>query len=147
MKKILLGLAAVITGVMMTATVAMQPVWADESQNGGDISAEAGDDSGNSCGEGCIKTAILGEGGCLCDDGTGGGIVIHILSLVVDILTVGIGVLGVIGITVVGIQYLTAGGSEEKTRKAKQRMLEIVIGLIAYVLIYAILKWLLPTLS
>lgn len=141
MKKILLGLAAVMMGVTMTAVVATRPVWADQDDIQ-DITAQD-----NSCGEGCIKTAILGKDGCLCDDGTGGGIVIHILSLVVDILTIGIGVLGVIGITVVGIQYLTAGGSEEKTRKAKTRMLEIVIGLIAYVLVYAILRWLLPTLG
>ncbi len=73
------------------------------------------------------------------EDGT-----ICILNLVVDIMSIGIGVLGVIGITVVGIQYLTAGGSEEKTRKAKQRMFEIVVGLVSYVVIYAFLKWLMP---
>lgn len=70
--------------------------------------------------------------------------VVCILNLVVDIMSIGIGVLGVIGITVVGIQYLTAGGNEEKTRKAKQRMFEIVVGLVAYVLIYAVMKWLMP---
>lgn len=67
-----------------------------------------------------------------------------VLELVVDIMTIGIGILGVIGITVVGIQYLTAGGSEEKTRKAKRRLFEIVIGLVAYVIIYTFLRWLLP---
>lgn len=67
-----------------------------------------------------------------------------VLKLVVDIMTIGIGILGVIGISVSGIQYLTAGGSEEKTRKAKRRIFEIVIGLVAYVLIYALLSWLLP---
>ena len=61
------------------------------------------------------------------------------------VMTIGIGILGVIGISITGIQYLTAGGSEEKTRKAKRRMFEIVIGLVAYVLIYAALKWLLPS--
>jgi len=67
-----------------------------------------------------------------------------VLTLVVDVLTVGIGVLGVLGITIVGIQYLTAGGSEEQTRKAKRRLFEIIIGLVAYVLIYALLKFLMP---
>lgn len=70
--------------------------------------------------------------------------VVCILNLVVDIMSIGIGVLGVIGITVVGIQYLTAGGNEEKTRKAKQRMFEIVVGLVSYVVIFAVLKWLMP---
>ena len=68
----------------------------------------------------------------------------HVLNLVVDIMTIGIGVLGVLGITIVGIQYLTAGGNEEQTRKAKRRMYEIVIGLVAYVLVYALLNWLIP---
>ncbi|MBQ3474351.1 hypothetical protein IJH24_02925 [Candidatus Saccharibacteria bacterium] len=77
------------------------------------------------------------------NDGKGSGIAC-IFNLVVDILTVGVGVLGVIGISVVGVQYLTAGGSEEKTRKAKRRMFEIVIGLVAYAVIYVLLKFLLP---
>lgn len=86
-----------------------------------------------------VETAILT--GCGNDsDGVG-----CILRLVVDIMSIGIGILGVIGITIVGIQYLTAGGDEGKTRKAKQRMFEIVIGLVAYVVIYAALRWLLPS--
>ena len=62
-------------------------------------------------------------------------------------MTVGVGILGVIGITIVGIQYLTAGGNEEKTRKAKRRMFEIVIGLVVYVVFYAFLKWLMPAMK
>lgn len=94
-----------------------------------------------------VDTAILS--GCNCaknkkGNPAGGGEVIYILTTVVDIMSIGIGILGVIGITIVGIQYLTAGGSEEKTRKAKRRMFEIVIGIVAYVLLYAFLKWLLP---
>lgn len=69
-----------------------------------------------------------------------------ILNLAVDILSIGVGIFGVIGISVSGIQYLTAGGNEEKTRKAKRRLFEIVIGLAAYVVIYSLLRWLLPSL-
>ncbi|MBR2994160.1 hypothetical protein IKF43_02090 [Candidatus Saccharibacteria bacterium] len=65
-----------------------------------------------------------------------------LLQLIVDILVIGIPILGIIGITIVGIQYLTAGGDETKTRKAKRRMLEIIIGLVAYVVIFALLQWL-----
>lgn len=67
-----------------------------------------------------------------------------VFMLVVDILSILIGVAGVIGIVWAGIQYLTAGGSEEKTRKAKRRLFEIVIGVAAYAAGYALLKWLLP---
>jgi hypothetical protein len=92
------------------------------------------------CGEGCVPTSILG-GGCVCDDSPGDSIT-NVLGLVIDIMTIGIGILGVIGISVVGIQYLTAGGNEEKTRKAKRRLFEIIIGLAVYALMYAILQWL-----
>lgn len=90
-----------------------------------------------------VETAILKDCGAKADGSDGEG-VFCVLNTVVDIMTIGIGILGVLGITIVGIQYLTAGGSEEKTRKAKRRLFEIVIGLVAYVVIYALLKWLLP---
>lgn len=90
-----------------------------------------------------VPTAILANG-CACDSGNGNSIV-QILQLVINIMSVGIGIFGVIGITVVGIQYLTAGGNEEKTRKAKTRLFEIVIGLVVYAIIYALLDWLLPS--
>ncbi|MBR3256142.1 hypothetical protein IKG10_00495 [Candidatus Saccharibacteria bacterium] len=93
----------------------------------------------------CVKTAIIGNGK-VCDDGNGSS-VIDALRLVVNIMSVGVGILGVVGITIVGIQYLTAGGNEEKTRTAKRRILEIVIGLAVYAVAYAILYWLLPGFS
>lgn len=105
------------------------------------------------CPDGTIPVSILDGDGeiisgsngekCLKTDDDGSNI-IAILNLVVDILSIGIGILGVIGITLVGVQYLTAGGDEAKTRKSKQRMFEIVIGLVTYVVLYAALKWLLP---
>jgi hypothetical protein len=124
MRKIILSILAIFMGGVLVAA----PVFAE-------------------CPENCVPTSVLGDTTgtngekCKCDDGKGSSI-LSILNLVVDIMTIGIGILGVIGISVTGIQYLTAGGSEEKTRKAKRRMLEIVIGLAAYVLIYSVLKWL-----
>ena len=70
-----------------------------------------------------------------------------VVRLVVNILSVLVGILGVIGIIVVGLQYLTAGGNEEQTRKAKRRLFEIIIGIAAYILLASILNWLLPTFS
>ena len=78
-----------------------------------------------------------------CDE-SGKGSIYNLVELIINIASVAAGVLAAIGITVVGIQYLTAGGNEEKTRKAKRRMLEIVIGLAVYAVFAAILNWLLP---
>ena len=84
------------------------------------------------------------EGAIIKTDNDGADGIKEVLKIVVNVMTVGIGVLGVIGITIAGIQYLTAGGNEEKTRKAKRRIFEIIIGLAAYAVIYALLNWLLP---
>ena len=65
-----------------------------------------------------------------------------LLQLVLDILVIGIPILGFIGISIVGIQYLTAGGDENKTRKAKRRMLEIIVGLVLYAVTFILLEWL-----
>lgn len=104
------------------------------------------------CPDGCVPTSIIGnatgsEGEkCSCDDGKGSGIS-DVLKLVIRIMTVGIGVLAVLGITVAGVQYLTAGDKEEQIRKSKRRIIEIVIGIAVFVLLYAILSWLLPDFS
>ena len=82
----------------------------------------------------CVSTAILN--GCSKPE--------DILKLVVEIMTIGIGIVGAIGITIAGIQYITAAGNEEQTRKAKRRIFEIVIGFFAYALIYAALSFLIP---
>ena len=79
------------------------------------------------------------------EDSKGGGAGITcIVRLVANIMSVIIGIAGIIGIVVVGIQYLTAGGNEEQTRKAKRRLFEIIIGIAVYALGYSLLNWLLP---
>lgn len=137
MKKILLSIAAIFVGLtLMTA-----PVHAE-----------------------CIRTSILGGSvcdkdgnkvdgekpdgknyfSCSCDDSGDGDGIKHILKFVAGIFTVSIGVLGVVGLGVSGVQYLTAGGNEEKTRKAKRRIFEIVIGLVVYAVAYALMSFLIP---
>ncbi|MBR2658596.1 hypothetical protein IKD57_01710 [Candidatus Saccharibacteria bacterium] len=137
MKKLLLSLVAIIMGgfVAFTPIISSTPTFAAEEEK---CICHYKDGTTK---EGTKPATSILDGACECG---GGESVTHILEVVVDILTVGIGILAAIGITIVGIQYLTAGGSEEQTRKAKRRMLEIVIGVAAYVVLYAILKWLLP---
>lgn len=125
MKKIIMSLVAMVMMGAMLVAVPM-PVMADDGCNG-------------------TSTVIIGDG-CVEDDGNGSGVT-YILNLVVDIMTMGVGILGTLGIVVVGVQYLTAGGNEEKTRKAKQRILEIVIGMALFVALAAIIKFLNPSAS
>ena len=85
-----------------------------------------------------VETSIIE-----CEGGGDAGIW-HILLLAIDIMSIGIGILGLIGILIFGIQYLTGGGDVNKTTKAKHRLYEIVIGLVAWVVLYSFCEWLMP---
>ncbi|MBR3172560.1 hypothetical protein IKF21_01415 [Candidatus Saccharibacteria bacterium] len=129
MKKIISGLI-----ILLLSVTIVLPVFAD-------------------CPEGSVPVSILGGDGNIVDGTNGercligtsdGSAIGNILKTILDIMAIGIGILGVLGITIVGIQYLTAGDNEARTHKAKRRMTEIVIGLAVYVVIYGVLSFLLP---
>ena len=67
-----------------------------------------------------------------------------IIVSLMDIITVGVGILGVIGLSVAGIQYLS-NDDTKAIKKNKRNLFEIITGLAAYATIFAIIKWILPT--
>lgn len=81
-----------------------------------------------------VKTNILPEG--LDING--------ILKLVLNILVYGIGVAAVIGVVIAGIMYLTARDSEAQVAAAKKRLYEVVLGLVLWVAMWSLLRWLVP---
>ena len=86
-----------------------------------------------------IETNLLGM---VCDDGHGSAMKAT-LNLILKVLTYGVGVGGVVGIVISGIQYLTARDNEAQAAKARRRILEVVIGLIVYAVMYVVLEFLL----
>lgn len=109
--------------------------------------------SAASCGD--AQTSILGcdtcpDGGSagsdgFCSDGkTKPDAIMGILRLVIKILTAGVGIAAVGGIAYGSILYTTAGGSLDNTKKAKQIIYNVVIGLVAYALMYSFLNFLMP---
>lgn len=90
--------------------------------------------------EGNLETTFFGN---YEDDGEGCGVYM-ILKLFVDILTYGIAIAATIGIVVSGITYLTARDNPSQVTKAKRRLLEIIIGLIAYLTLWSIINFVLP---
>ena len=68
-----------------------------------------------------------------------------VIRLVVTILNIIIGAAAVIGFVVAGIIYATSGGDESKIKNAKQWILNIVIGLVVYALMYSIYAILIPS--
>ncbi len=83
----------------------------------------------------CVETALFGS---YCDGIWG------ILAIVLNVLMIGVGAAGVIGLVIAGIQYATASGDPGQMTKAKSRITQIVIGLVAFGLMWAFLEWLIP---
>ena len=91
----------------------------------------------NQCGG--VPTILLN-----CTESDGEGAINHVVCLVVSIMVTGIGILAVLGLIVSGIQYLTSQDNEEKLRKAKNRIFQLVIGLVIYALLTPIVYFLMP---
>lgn len=67
-----------------------------------------------------------------------------ILAIVLNVLTAAVGVAAVIGIVIAGIQYMSSSGDPATMTKAKNRIVQVVIGLVAWGLMWAFLNWLIP---
>lgn len=87
-----------------------------------------------------VDTNLFGE---VEVDSKGTGIT-RLLQLIVNILLYGIGIAAVVGVVVAGILYLTARDNEAQVAKAKTRLIEVVIGLLAWAMLFTLLRWLIP---
>lgn len=126
MKKILAGLMAVVMAFGV-ATALPQKTFAEEECTGPEC-----------CGG--VPTSVI-----RCDDtGENGGGIFAILLIILNVLTFGIGIAGTLGIIIAGIMYLTARDDQGQLVKAKNMLINIVIGLAAYAVMWAFLQWLLP---
>lgn len=68
----------------------------------------------------------------------------EILNLILNVLTAGVGIAATISIAVAGFMYSTAGSNSTQVSKAKTMILNTVVGIIAYLLVWALLQWLVP---
>jgi hypothetical protein len=110
------------------------------------MAADCGAKNGEIC-CGDTKTSIIG--GTVCKDVSGGGSAQNsgiwaILLLVLNIMTAGVGVLAVGGIVYGSIMYASAADKAEQTKKAMSIITNVVVGLIAYALMYLGLNFLIP---
>lgn len=81
-----------------------------------------------------VSTSILPENMCIG----------QILMLILNVLVYGLGVAATLGVVIAGIYYMTARDNEQQVTVAKRRLYEIVIGLVAWALMYTVLNWLIP---
>ena len=129
MKKVFTTILSIIMGAMMVTAPAMAI---------GTSCTPNPDDPKNTCN--CVNTSLFGE---VCDNGDGQAIR-DIIKMVVNILTGGVLAAAIIGMVISGIQYTTAGGNEQQMVKAKNRIVQIAIGLAIWIFMWAALNWLIP---
>ena len=94
---------------------------------------------------GGVNTSIVtcgqtgGDGATVTDTGLWG-----VLIIAINILTAGVGIAAIGGIIYGAILYTSAGGSPEQVKKAMGIITNVVIGVVAYALMFAGLNFLIP---
>jgi len=97
-----------------------EPKFVDNDCEGTSIQAGASEDSGNHCG------------------------ILDYLSIFINVLSAAVGIVIVGSLIVAGIRYSTAGSDAQKVSAAKNRILNSVIALVAYLFFFSFLQWLVP---
>ena len=88
----------------------------------------------------CVNTNLFGQVCDYCD----GGAIFKILAQFIQILTILIGTIAVLGIVIAGIMYITSSSDVDRQTKAKRRLFEIVIGLLCYGTLFAFMEFIIP---
>lgn len=126
LKKIAAGVKTASLLVLAFAPVVLSGGWAWAAPGGSSPSGGAAPSN--------VETSILpGDWG-----------IEEILKFILQVIVYGLGVAAVLGTIIAGVLYLTARDNESQVTKAKTRLYEVVIGLIAWALMYAVLNWLIP---
>lgn len=69
---------------------------------------------------------------------------IKTFNAVINFIGVGVGVIVVIMVIIGGIQYITAGSNPQAVSAAKKKIFNAIIALVAYVLLFSFMQWLVP---
>ncbi|HLG90755.1 MAG TPA: hypothetical protein VI336_01155 [Candidatus Saccharimonadales bacterium] len=70
--------------------------------------------------------------------------IVEDINVVVNFLSIGVGVVVIAMIIIGGIQYSIAGDNPQAVNAAKQRIINALIALVAYIFMFAFLQWLIP---
>ena len=92
--------------------------------------------------DGDCTTGVLSSEWCNNKDG-----IANIVEMIVTVLTGAVVVAGTIGIIICGFLWMTARDNEAQVAKAKKRILDIVIGIVAWVLLALIANLFIPKTS
>ena len=133
--KIMMSGLVLVLGGMFALSAA--PVYANPDDGGGD-----GDDSAQETMELDSDCAEILKVFCP-QDGDNGDAIVELFKFVVNILAAGVVVAGTIGIIICSMMWMTARENENQVRKAKTRLVEIVIGMVLFIMIDLVINMLL----
>lgn len=68
----------------------------------------------------------------------------NLLISVINIFSAGVGILAFGGIIYGSVLYASSGGNSEQTKKAKDLLFNVIVGIVAYYLMFAFINWLIP---
>ena len=97
-------------------------------------SSSGGDSNSKNTPPADAKTAILSSDWKIED----------ILNMVLVVVTTGVGIAAVGSIVFAGILYITARDNAAQVSKAKTMIMNTIIGIVAYILMWAFLEWIIP---
>lgn len=137
--KIKQTIIALVMSIGISVALSTLPVYAADTCGPDKVVLQPG----QSCCGGVVTSIIScdqsGSGGTIEDTGVWG-----LLLLVINIMTAGVGVLAVGGIVYGSILYATATDSLDKRKKAKDTIFNVVVGIVAYALMYSFLNYIVP---
>ena len=127
-------------------TLSMQPasglVEGVQAQDGSN-----NDDQNGECGEDEVEVSVeVGGNRCVqnSENSLEDNAIVVYLRYLIQFLTAGVGLVITIMIVVGGFQYITAGENSQKVQAAKQKIFNAVLALILFILMYALLNYLVP---
>ena len=73
-----------------------------------------------------------------------GTAVLALLRMIVRIMTAGVAILAIGGLIYGGVLYTSAGPNQGQIARAKDVIRNVIIGIIAFALMFSLLQWLIP---
>lgn len=114
-----------------------------EENKDSDSTEESSTEEGGPVDDGIPETAIISTKGINNDEIECNGVIV-LLKWVIRIMTGLIGALAVFGIVYAGFLYATSGDSPEKVKLAKERIMQVAIGIVLFLSMFALLNYLVP---
>lgn len=145
MKRLLISLSLAFSLLLGIAPVAMAKYVADPSGGGTNAPTATPPPAASPCPDGQIQlSSPLSTGANCVDASKPGGPIFVYLAMIIKFLSGAVGLVIVLMIVISGVQYITSTGDPARVKEAKTRITNAITGLVLFVLMFALLNFLIP---